>query len=159
MHKLRYRTGPVRLVSLPCPGGDAVEPGDLIWLEFGQARPLAAFPWDTDGATTRQGFAAVFAGVAHSAKAAGVAGEVTLDVAPLAVYHRDCAPDSYPFGQAVGPDDDGVGLLPDRLKNVFDAAEAVGRVASTAPGGSTAARVGFAPAFHPASANVQAAVA
>ncbi|QDT36109.1 capsid cement protein [Stratiformator vulcanicus] len=157
-HKLRFRSGQVQLRKVRVGSDTVIDPGDLLFLDSGVAKPAADFAWDTDLATTRAAFAAAFLGVAHSRSIAGETDPVSVDISPLSVYELETAAAAFELGDTLAPDEATETLTSTTLEKATDATHAIARAAEYAPTGSTRLRVQFASAFHPGSANANAAV-
>lgn len=157
-HALRYRSGPVELHRLRVDADTVINPGDLVYLDTDDVKPAADFPFDTDLATTRENFAAVFLGVAHTASADGETADVSVDLSPLSVYEFVTTSGTCEVGSLFAPMGDSNGLESQRLAKVTVADVAIARAAEYKSAAATAVRVQFASAFHPASANVNAAL-
>lgn len=157
-NRLRFRSGQVELHRLRVDSATVLEAGDLVYLDEHDVKPASAFPFNTDLATTRGAFAAVFLGVCHSPSAVGDVQDVSIDVSPLSVYEFDVDPATYEVGDRLAPDGDSDGLAAQRLAAVGDAAQAIARAAEYRAAAASLLRVQFASAFHPASANVNAAL-
>jgi hypothetical protein len=155
---LRFRSGHVELHRLRVDSATELSPGDLVYLDTDDVKPASDFPFDTDLATTREGFAAVFLGVNHQESEAGETNDVSVDLSPLSVYEYDCDSATFEVGSLFAPDGDGSGLEAQRLSKVTTAATAIARAAEYKAAAATQVRVQFASAFHPASANTNAAI-
>lgn len=157
-HKLRFRSGQVELHRLRVDSGTVLEPGDLVYLDTDDVKPAADFTFTTDLATTRGNFAAVFLGVCHQASADGETNDVSVDLSPLSVYEYDVDSATFEVGDLLAPDGDSDSIDSQRLANVASAAQAIARSAEYKASAATLLRVQFASAFHPSSANVNAAI-
>ena len=153
-----FRSGIAQLVRLPVLTATVIEPGDLVYLDSGNAKPAADFPWTTDLATTRGNFAAQFAGIALTGSADGETDDISVEISPLAVYEFAAESATYEFGDALGPSETLNALSSRTLEEAGSAAQAIARAVETTSGGATSLRVVIASAYHAASANVNAAV-
>ncbi|MEX0701174.1 MAG: hypothetical protein WD069_03685 [Planctomycetales bacterium] len=157
-NRLRFRSGQVQLQRLRVAAETVIEAGDLVYLDANEVKPAADFPWDSDLATTQAAFAAAFLGVAHQPSAEGDTADVSVDVSPLAVYEFDVDPGTFEVGDSLGPDESSEALMNQQLAPVESGTNAIARAVEYRAASSPVLRVSFAPAFHPASANVNAAV-
>jgi hypothetical protein len=157
-NKLRFRSGQVELHRVRVDSATVIEAGDLVWLDGDDAKPASAFPWTTDLATTQGNFAAAFLGVAHQSSAAGETADISVDLSPFSVYEFDVDSATYEVGSLLGPDNVSNALANQRLTPVANGTLAIARAAEYKPAASSLLRVQFASAYHPASANVNAAV-
>lgn len=155
---LRFRSGQVELHRLRVDAETILHPGDLVYLDTDDVKPASDLPFDTDLATTRENFAAVFLGVCHQASADGETADVSVDLSPLAVYEYDCDSATFEVGDLLTPDGDSNSLESQRLAQTAVAAVAIARAAEYKAAAATRVRVQFASAFHPASSNVNAAM-
>jgi hypothetical protein len=154
---LRYRSGLVELHRLRVDSDTEIAPGDLVYLDTDDVKPAAEFPFDTDLPTTREQFAAVFLGIAHQASEAGETADVSVDLSPLSVYEFDCDSATFEVGSLLTPDGEGEALFSQRLSKTSSADVAIARAAEY-KAAATLIRAQLASAFHPASANVNAAI-
>jgi len=157
-NKLRFRSGQVELHKVRVDSGTVIEAGDLVWLDTNDAKPAADFTWTTDLATTQAAFAAVFLGVAHQSSAGGETADISVDLSPFSIYEFDVDSDTYELGDLMGPDNLSTDLTNQKLTNVGSSGLAIARAAEYKPAASSLLRVQFASAFHPGSANVNAAI-
>jgi hypothetical protein len=155
---LRFRSGQVELHRLRVDSGTVLNPGDLVYLDTDDVKPASDLPFDTDLATTRGNFAAVFLGICHQASADGETADVSVDLSPLSVYEYDCDSATFEVGSLLTPDGDGTGLEAARLAKTTTAGVAIARAAEYKAAAATTIRAQFASAFHPASSNVNAAI-
>ncbi|MDZ4685747.1 MAG: hypothetical protein SH850_11830 [Planctomycetaceae bacterium] len=155
---LRFRSGQVELHRLRVDSGTVLNPGDLVYLDTDDVKPASDLPFDTDLATTRDNFGAVFLGICHQASADGETADVSVDLSPLSVYEYDCDSATYEVGTLLAADGDGTGLEAQRLSKTTSAAAAIARSAEYKASAATLIRAQFASAFHPASSNVNAAI-
>jgi hypothetical protein len=154
---LRFRSGQVELHRLPVDADTVLNPGDLVYLDTDDVKPAADLPFNEDLATTRADFAAVFLGVCHQFSQAGDTDDVSVDLSPLAVYEYDVTEATFQVGDTLAPAGDSNGLESQRLSQVADATKTIARAAEH-KAAATRLRMQFASAFHPASANVNAAL-
>ena len=98
---LRFRSGQVELHRLRVDSGTVLNPGDLVYLDTDDVKPAADLPFDTDLATTRGNFAAVFLGVCQQGSADGETADVSVDLSPLSVYEYDCDSATFEVGNLV----------------------------------------------------------
>lgn len=157
-HALRFRSGQVELHRLRVDSATILEPGDLVYLDGDDIKPASQFPFVTDLATTRGQFAAVFLGVCHEYSAAGETHDVSVDLSPLAVYEYEVQSATFEVGSLLAPASSGDSLQPRRLAKVTNPAHAIARAAEYKATAAQHLRVQFASAFHPGSANVNAAL-
>ena len=157
-NRLRFRSGQVELHRLRVDSGTVLNAGDLVYLDADDVKPASEFPFTTDLATTRGNFAAVFLGVCHQASAVGEVADVSVDLSPLAVYEFDVETATYEVGDKLACAGNSDGLDPQRLGKVSSAAVAIGRAAEYKSTATNRLRAQFASAFHPGSANVNAAI-
>lgn len=155
-NRLRFRSGQVQLQKVRVDGATVIAAGDLVFLDGDDAKPASDFPWDTDLATTQQGFAEVFLGVAHQASPAGEQEPISVDVSPLSVYEFDVAGGTYEVGDVLGVDSVSTTLTSQQLEKVSEHGRAIARAVEYTPASNTRLRVSFASAFHVGSANVNA---
>jgi hypothetical protein len=122
---------------LPCASAKAVAKEDLVGVSSGLLVKASDQAWDTDLATTRAAFVALFLGVAAQTKPAdgsahGNAGDNLLKVRVNTggVHTFACAAGTYTVGQWVGPaKQTGNALENQILEGVASAAQAIGKVA------------------------------
>ena len=107
-------------------------------------------------ATTQAGFAAVFAGVAHQASAAGQTDDISVDISPLSVYEFDCHPAACEVGDRFAPDELSSTLMNHQLEAVGGSTPGIARAVEYRPASSTTVRVTFASALHTAAAGAPA---
>ncbi len=157
-NRLRFRSGQVELHKLRVDSNTVLAAGDLVFLDSDDVKPASDFPFTTDLATTRGNFAAVFLGVCHQASAAGATADVSIDLSPLSVYEFDVATDTFEVGDKLACDGNSDGLANQQLAKVSSPAVAIARAAEFKAVAANLLRVQFASAFHPASANVNAAI-
>jgi hypothetical protein len=157
-HKLRFRSGQVELHRLRVDDETVLEPGDLVYLDTDDVKPAADFPFDTDLATTRGAFAAVFLGVCHQPSAEGESNDVSIDLSPLSVYEYEVDSATFEVGDLLAPDGDSDEIVSQRLAKVASAAQAIARSAEYKASAATLLRMQFASAFHTGSSNVNAAL-
>lgn len=86
------------LVSIPGKTASAIAVGDAVFLDTNQASPAADFTWDTDIATTRGNFANSFLGISQTAKGAGTAGSIFVDISPTSVHKFACTSETHEIG-------------------------------------------------------------
>ena len=157
-NQLRFRSGQVELHRLRVDSGTVLEPGDLVFLDTDDVKPAGEFTFDTNLATTRGNFAAVFLGVCHQSSADGETDDVSIDLSPLSVYQYECDSATFEVGGLLAPDGDSDSLDSQRLAKVTNAAQAIARAAEYQAAAATQVRAQFASAFHTGSANVNAAI-
>jgi len=155
---LRFRSGPVQLIKASVDSGSAIEPGDLLYLDSGTARPASEFTWDTDLATTQAAFADAFLGIAHERSEVGETEPISVDISPQAIYEFDLDASSYTLGDLLGPDEATSTLMTQQLEAVGTTARAIARLVEITSGFVSKARVTFASAYSTGSANVNAQV-
>jgi hypothetical protein len=155
---LRFRSGPVQLIKAGVDADSVIEPGDLVYLDSGDARPASEFTWDTNLATTQAAFADVFLGVAHERSTAGDTAPISVDISPHSVYEFDLDASTYALGDLLGPDEASSSLMTQQLETVAAAARAVARIVELTTGTVSKARVTFASAFSTGSANANAQI-
>lgn len=156
-NQLRFRRGQVELHKFRVDSATVIEAGDLLFLDSDDVKPASDFTWDTDLATTQAAFAAAFVGVAHQQSAAGDTDDVSVDTSPLSVYEFDVNSATYEVGDTLGPDENSSALMNQQLE-AASAANAIARAAEYKAASSSLLRVQFASAYHPASANANAAI-
>ena len=157
-NRLRYRHGQVDLVKARVDSGTVIEAGDLVFLDTDDVKPASSFTWDTDLATTQGNFAASFLGVAHKQSADGDTDPITVDISPHAVYEFDANSATYEVGDILGCDENSSTLMDQQLEAVGSAALGIARAAEYKAAAASKLRVRFASAYHPASANANAAI-
>jgi len=157
-NQLKFRSGQVQLHKLRVESSTVIAAGDLVYLDDDVVKPASDFPWDTDLATTQAAFADAFIGVAHQSSADGETDDISVDLCPLAVYQFDVASGTYEVGDMLAPDESSSQLMSQQLEIVADATLAIAFAAEYQANPATQLRTSFASAFHPASANVNAAV-
>ena len=150
MSVLTYRTGPTQLVRVAADPAFAIRPGMLLGLFGTVARPASAVPWAGDLDTTREIFADLFLGVAHSAAEVGGGGLISVDISPMAVYAPGLDPGGCQFGEPLAPADDGGALADDRLAPVAGRTRAVAMAMEAVADDAPAVRVTFASKYCPA---------
>jgi hypothetical protein len=155
---LRFRSGPVQLIKASVDVDSVIEPGDLLYLDSGDARPASEFGWDTNLATTQAAFADAFLGIAHERSAAGDTDLISVDISPQAVYEFDVDASTYGLGDLLGPDEASSSLMTQQLESVATAARAIARVVELSSVSVSKARVTFASAFSTGSANANAQI-
>lgn len=131
-----FQRGEPRPVMVPVPTASAIAEGDLIALDSsGNARLASGQTWNTDKATTRVAFCAIFAGVSAQAKTAnlpvlwnaGFPGQIKINAG--GVVSRTAAAGTYLAGDMVGPAKQSGNLLDDQIVEVVTSeAEAIGIV-------------------------------
>lgn len=154
---MQFRTGVRLLVRVPVASATIIEPGDLVYLDSGEAAPAWDFPWTTDLATTRAAFAAAFLGVAYGGSDEGQTDDVSVDISAMSFYEAESLLPITDIGALVGPVEE-AGALSNRVLEETPAAEAIGRVMKTSEGTATRLGASFASAISAGSANVNAAV-
>ncbi|MEX0714939.1 MAG: hypothetical protein WD066_00050 [Planctomycetaceae bacterium] len=157
-NRLRFRSGQVQLQRLRVAAETVIEAGDLVYLDDNEVKPAADFDWDSDLPTTQAAFAEVFLGVAHQPSPAGDARDISVDVSPFAVYEFDVDPGTFEVGDALAPDGADDALMNQQLIPTGSGTTAIARAVEYRAAGSSVLRVSFASAFHPASANANAAI-
>lgn len=157
-NRLRFRCGQVELHKVRVNSDTVLEAGDLVYLDTDDVKPASEFAFDTDLATTRSNFAAVFLGVCHQASADGETADVSIDLSPLAVYEFDVDAATFELGDKLACDGDSDGLAAQQLAKVTNAAHAIARASEFKATASSLLRVQFASAFHPSSSNVNSAI-
>jgi len=157
-NRLRFRSGQVELHRLRVDSGTVLEAGDLVYLDTDDVKPASDLAFDTNIATTRGNFAAVFLGVCHQPSGDGETADVSIDLSPLSVYEFVCDSSTFEVGDLLAPDGDSDGLESQILAKVNTAAEAIARAAEYKAAAATMLRVQFASAFHAGSSNVNAAI-
>jgi hypothetical protein len=130
----QYLEGDINPTVAPVATATAVEVGDIMAANAttGEVYGAAAQTWNTNEATTRVDFAALFCGVSMQKKTAAVARvhgnsvDNRIGVAMgQATYLVDCVSGNYVYGQWLGPaKDTGNNLLSNTLKVVTAANEA-----------------------------------
>ena len=153
-----FRSGIVQLVRCPVLSATVIEPGDLVWLDSGNAKPASDFAWTTDLATTRGNFAAKFLGLAHTGSEDGETEPISVDVSPFAVYECEAAALNYRVGDPLAPAETVSALSNRQLEQVANVAHAIARSAEATAALATNVRACFASAYHAGSANVNAAI-
>lgn len=133
----RYRYGDTNPVDVAWDSGTAIEIGDLVWVDSSDsyaAKPMSAFTWDTDLATTQTAAHLVFLGVAmqrydgSNANAYGIK-DGKLRVATSGTFEFTCASASFNVGGCVGPaKQSGNALENQKVVAVASDALAVGKV-------------------------------
>jgi hypothetical protein len=157
-NRLRFRSGQVELHKLRVDSGTVLNAGDLVYLDGDDVKPASAFPFTTDVATTRSNFAAVFLGICHQSSAVGETEDVSVDLSPLSVYEMELVAGTFEVGDKLACDGDSAGLKNQKMAKVTNGTLAIARAAEFKAASSTLLRVQFASAFHPSSANVNAAI-
>src|SRR5690606_12988884 len=155
---LRFRSGPVQLIKASVEAASLIEPGDLVYLDVGSARPASEFTWDTNLATTQAAFADMFLGIAHEGSADGDTNPISIDISPHSDYEFDLDAGTYALGDLLGPDEAGTSLMTQQLEAVAAAARAIARIVELTTGTVSKSRVTFASAFSTGSANVNAQI-
>ncbi|MBA3314668.1 MAG: hypothetical protein M3552_07600 [Planctomycetota bacterium] len=158
MTTTRFRSGLVQLARFRVSESTVIEPGDLLYLDGGVVRPAGDFAWQTDLATTRAAFAAVFVGIAHTGSAAGETDLVSADISPLAVYEAVTIPANFNVGDLLAPAETVSALASQTLDQVSDPSHAIARSVESTTATSPTVRSCFASSIHAGSANVNAAV-
>ena len=155
-HSLRFRSGQVQLRRFRVREEDAITPGDLMVQDGVHARPMSSVAWTGTASGTRAAAGEAFLGVAHSASAAGEASPVSVDVSAMSVYEVAVRSGSFEVGDLLAADEDGAGLISDRMDEVSDPIEAIARAAEYTEGPVERLRVTFASSVNTASANAAA---
>lgn len=128
-NKMRWRYGDTNPVMHPVETNDAVEVGDLVYLENAKVRPASLLA-DAGSEAANQGvFHDGFVGIAMQASPQGRAGSIR--VATTGVFEFDCDAATWALGQLVGATEDGSGAALEDQKVVAVATEnlALGRCA------------------------------
>lgn len=128
-NKMRWRYGDTNPVLHPVEADDAVEVGDLMFLENSKVRPASLLADAGTEAGNQEALHDGFVGVAMQASPAGRAGSIR--VATTGVFEFDCDAAIWALGQLVGSTEDGTGTALEDQKVVSVAAEnlAFGRCA------------------------------
>jgi hypothetical protein len=130
MAVVRHRFGPQFLIRVAVDSATAIQAGDLLFLDSGEAKPAAAETWDTDLATTQANFNNHFLGIAQADHEAG-SGDLSdfpVDISPMAVYEMDCESEEHEVGDLLAPAKAaGNALVSSTLKKAGSAAAGCGR--------------------------------
>ena len=139
--KMRWRYGDTNPVAAAVDAETIVEIGDLLWQDTDDAKPACDFTWTTDLATTQNGFADKFLGVAMQRSRSGDTAPIR--VATTGVFEFDCSSAAFELGDTVGPAANGGsdGLMNQQLAAVAASSGAVGRVAKRQPSSTTSIMV------------------
>jgi len=155
---MSYLHGQMKLESCAVDSGTVLAKYDLLFLDTNDVKPAGDFTWDTDLATTQAGFADVFMGVCYTKSADGDTDPVSVDTAPDSVYEFACASAAYESGDTLGPDKASGNALVDQTLEAAVAASSVAFVMERESAATTRVKVSFASAYHPGSANANAAL-
>lgn len=137
-NRLRLRSGQVQLVRVRVRAEDAIDAGDMVYLDDNKARPASSFPVRGNAVETRAAFAAVFLGIAHQPSAPGEAYDISVDISPMAVYEVDCDHGPYEIGDDLAPSlDDLGGLESQRVHRISPAENGVARAVEYRTRGDT----------------------
>jgi len=138
---------PDAAIKYPVDSAIVLARGDLCWLNTDDIRDADGFTWDTDEATTRRKFCALFAGVTLESSASGDTDEV-LVTGPGAIVEMACTLTAYEIGDMFGPEKDSGGsyLDNDLLEKVSDPREAIAKAVERAGSAKTTVKVMLFPA-------------
>lgn len=153
-----HRLGQVVPGKYPIDSGTVCSKGDAMFLDTDDVKPAGSFTWDTDLATTRGNFAAVFVGIAMEAHASGGPAYISIDEGTESVWEMDQASDTVVKGAPVALAKQSGNLLePQKLQEVSNVTHAIARCHE---GVTSATRVTatFAPATVTSSSNLNASV-
>lgn len=139
--KMRWRYGDTNPVAAAVDSATVIEIGDLVWQDTDDAKPAGSLTWSTNLATTQNGFADKFLGVAMQRSRSGETAPIR--VATTGVFEYDCASATFELGALVGPAGNGgsTALLNQQLAAVAASSGAVGRVAKRQPSAATSVLV------------------
>lgn len=131
--RMRWRYGDTNPVVAAAVAEEAIEIGDLVYLDQGAAHAAAVLAPGESLDATRAEFARRFLGVAMQRSAAGENAPVR--VAATGVFEFDCAPESFELGDLIGPAQSSSGnrLRNQQVAKVALPAVAIGRVARREP--------------------------
>ena len=126
---MRWRYGDTNPVVLPVAEGVAVEIGDLVYLDQGEAKPASALPDQGSALLNQYEFQDYFVGVAMQASPAGEASSIR--IATSGVFEFDAAAEARGLGALVGVETEPSGdrLYDQRVETATEAAYAIGRAA------------------------------
>ena len=127
--------------------------GDLLYLATDDARPLDAFTWDTDLATTQAALAAVFLGVAMEGSADGETDPILCDVGGESIYEFACASGTYEVGATLGGDQIAGPLVSSDTLEAAASGAAIARAREYKASAATILKVSFASAYAPKNTN------
>lgn len=132
-NKMRYRWGETNPVEVPVNANQAIEIGDMLWLDTDDAKPASGQSDQGSLAANQDLFASKFLGVAMQAHGSAEAAK-SIRVATTGVFEFDCASATFVVGDKVGAAENGDGdALEDQtvIEVTSSPGKAIGRVAKS----------------------------